>query len=244
MRPPKAPLDRETWAYLTSTEIAALLAHPTVARRPRLRATLTVAIYTGLRAGELWGLRWEDVRLDGDAPELVVCRSYGGATKGGRARRVPLLPPAEAALRRWQDDQARARKRRARRAARSGRAIPLPSPAELSLVFPTRGGLARKGYDAQWPRWRDRLEVRSDVRFHDLRHTCASHLVMGSWGRPWRLEEVQIWLGHRSITTTQRYSHLAPEAMAGAARSARERWIDVAADVATQPPTPIRRPKT
>ncbi len=49
------------------------------------------------------------------------------------------------------------------------------------------------------------------VWFHDLRHTCASHLLMGSWGSAWRLEEVRDFLGHESITSTQRYAHLSQD---------------------------------
>jgi hypothetical protein len=54
---------------------------------------------------------------------------------------------------------------------------------------------------------------------HDLRHTCASHLVQGSWApaliaRPLRLEEVRDWLGHQDIATTQRYAHLCRDAIA------------------------------
>ena len=46
------------------------------------------------------------------------------------------------------------------------------------------------------------------VRWHDLRHTCASSLVAGWWGHAWRLEEVKEVLGHSSIVVTQRYTHL------------------------------------
>lgn len=46
-----------------------------------------------------------------------------------------------------------------------------------------------------------------NFHFHDLRHTFASWLTMK--GRP--LKEVQELLGHKSITQTERYSHLAPE---------------------------------
>lgn len=53
-----------------------------------------------------------------------------------------------------------------------------------------------------------RAGLPADVRVHDLRHTCASWLVQA--GVPVR--EVQQILGHKSITTTERYSHLAPDA--------------------------------
>ena len=47
----------------------------------------------------------------------------------------------------------------------------------------------------------------ADFRIHDLRHTAASWLVTA--GVP--LLEVSQLLGHKSITQTQRYAHLAPE---------------------------------
>ncbi|MFH1116796.1 MAG: site-specific integrase [Pseudomonadota bacterium] len=47
------------------------------------------------------------------------------------------------------------------------------------------------------------------VRFHDLRHTFASHLVMGGVD----IRTVQELLGHRDIRMTMRYSHMAPDHM-------------------------------
>jgi len=82
-----------------------------------------------------------------------------------------------------------------------------------------------KGYDARWAKkWRSAAGVRADVRFHDLRHTCASHLIMGTWGRAWRLEEVQVVLGHASRTTTGRYARLAPDSIRRVAHEAIEQW--------------------
>jgi integrase len=57
------------------------------------------------------------------------------------------------------------------------------------------------------------------VRFHDLRHTCASSLVAGWWGRAWRLEEVKAILGHGSVTMTERYAHLAQSVVVSRALS-------------------------
>ena len=59
--------------------------------------------------------------------------------------------------------------------------------------------------------YRKRAGIERRVRFHDLRHTCASHLLMGTWGVRLSIEEVSAWLGHSSTAVTQRYAHLAPD---------------------------------
>jgi len=204
VRPPKPRATvHEPWTFLDVAEVAAVTG---CAEIPDPERTIyTVAIYTGLRLGELWGLRWEDVRLDGDRPEVTVRRSHAGATKSGKVRRVPLLPQAREAL-----------------AALSGR--------RDGWVFPGEHGQRRRDDDARWsPGWRSvdrasgvrervvingyrlRAGVVRRVRFHDLRHTCASHLLMGSWGVRLPIEEVSAWLGHSSTAVTQRYAHLAPD---------------------------------
>ncbi len=208
--PPVTRTD-DVWTYLTTEEIAALLSCEAIPVRTRL--LYQVAIYAGLRKGELWGLRWGDVELDGERPQLVVGRSYGGPTKGGRVGRVPLLAPALEALRQIRGFATDAGPR--------------------ALVFPTRDGRMRSRTDsAGWrrrhrgggvvePGYPDRAGITRHVRFHDLRHTCASHLVMGTWGRPWSLMEVRDFLRHRHISVTERYAHLAPDALHAAARATR-----------------------
>lgn len=215
--PVRAETTEERWTWLTADEIARVLALPVcdpkggpMARGARKAGTITsmqrsaivVAIYSGLRAGELWGLRWRDVILDERRPELVVRHSRDLATKSGVVRRVPLLAPARAALEEW------------RRLA--------PGVGD-ALVWPDEDGRChRDGYDAGWSRVR-RLagleERKPRPRWHDLRHTCASHLVQGTWGRVWTLQEVQHLLGHSSIRVTERYAHLCPGGIADAARA-------------------------
>lgn len=192
---------KERWYWLREHEIAALEALPVSAKlrrawdgseagalTPKQRAAFLLAIYTGLREGEVWGLRWCDVRLDA-RPELHVRRSYNGPTKTTEERHVPLLPQAVAALTRWRE---------------------LAPGIGEALVFTASDGEGHcRGYDAGWEQVAERLGI--DARFHDLRHTCASHLVQGTWTpTPLALIEVRDWLGHESITTTQRYAHLAP----------------------------------
>lgn len=190
----------DSWTWLRQHEIDAVAQCDAIPLRSRL--IFTVAIHTGLRAGELWGLRWIDV--DRDRRVLTVAHNRLGPTKSGRPREVPLLEPALVALERW-----RALYRAQRLESRHG------------LVWPARdGGPHADGYDAGWSSHRVAAGIDRRVVFHDLRHTCASHLVQGSWSptliaRPLRIEEVRDWLGHADITTTQRYAHLCSDAIAG-----------------------------
>ena len=201
------------WTYLELDEIDRILDHPDLPQRQRV--IFGVAIYTGLRAGEIWGLRWSDVTLRGDDPRLDVRKSYDGPTKGGKPRRVPLLPPALALLTEWHNTQ---------KVMRIG-----------GLVFESANSDKRKdggrsdmhaaGYDGEWAvRYRKRVGIRRKVTLRDMRHTYASHLIMGSWGRVWRLEEIQQLLGHASRTTTERYAHLAPDSIRGAGHEAARMW--------------------
>jgi integrase len=197
--PRVARLD-EPWTFLVAYEVERLLGLPL---RDEQRSIFTTAIFTGLRGGELWGLRWRDVRLAGDRPELHVCRSYRGPTKSGKTRHVPLLAPALEALRAW-------------KALRPG--------VGDALVFPAGGGGCHaEGFDAGLLRALRLAGVERRVRFHDLRHTCASHLVMGTWApRPLRLEAVKTWLGHSTLTVTERYAHLGPDELHAIAAEARK----------------------
>lgn len=152
-------------------------------------ALYATAVLTGLRAGELAGLRWEDVDLDRRL--ITVQRSFGGPTKAGDLRHVPILDALLPVLREW-------------RLATPG-PITFPSQAgsmlePCSRVFQEtlRRVLAAAGFPKGY------------LTFHSLRHSFASHWMMKG-GDLYRLQKV---LGHKSAQMTLRYSHLSPSAFA------------------------------
>lgn len=183
--------------YLSEDEIELLLSSSLPLRA---RLIYEVAIFTGLRAGELWGLRWEDLELEGPRPRCVIRHSFDGPTKNNKTRSFFLLPRARAALLRWRDLTERS--------------------AASDLVFSgPKGRMHTDGYDAGWSKHRDQLGLRRELTFHALRHTLASHLVMGTWGRQWQINQVSQYIGHSSIGVTQRYAHLSQDHLAELAAS-------------------------
>lgn len=196
-----APASTEDpWTYLSIDEQVRLV---TAAATPETeRCIMAAAIGTGMRIGELWNLELRDVHVDGTEPFVFV--RYGSksrAPKNRRTRRVPLFGLGLAALRRWLE------------------LLPSYATNDYGLVFPGRRGGRRKSgeYDG-WPVFLEAAGITRRVRFHDLRHTCGASLASGWWTRrPWRLEEVRDYLGHRSIKTTERYAHIAQSALRAAA---------------------------
>lgn len=195
----------DPWTYLEPAEQEVLLDCEEIPEADRL--LIAFAMGTGLRQGELWNLPRKDVRLD-EGKVVVRFGSKGKATKGRRIRRIPLFGLAREAWERWIEL--------------------LPTrPNPHALAWPTKGGARRQrgkrpaGWDEYLRVAGIKTESRHDgmpVRWHDLRHTCGSSLVAGWWGRRWSLIEVREMLGHRSVTTTERYAHLAESALDEAAR--------------------------
>ncbi|OQW34886.1 MAG: hypothetical protein A4E20_01530 [Nitrospira sp. SG-bin2] len=64
-------------------------------------------------------------------------------------------------------------------------------------------------YDRVWNRMKAHLKLDEDTEFvpYALRHTCASRLAQSG---EMQLQDIQKWMGHKSITTTLRYAHLMP----------------------------------
>ena len=143
---------------------------------------------TGIRRGEAAALHHDAVDLVRGQIEIVRSLSKAGGLlppKGKKARTIPLTPQAQAAL------QAEP--------TTDGWVWPRPTHPDEPLRI------------SAWESRAKRLAVTWGRKFgwHMLRHTFASHLVMD--GRP--LPAVQALMGHSNITTTMRYTHLAPNAL-------------------------------
>jgi integrase len=174
----------------------------------RWSALYVLAVSTGLRQGELLGLRWEDVDLKGATLRVRHTLQPPGFPKGAPARLTPpktrrslrsvrLPHSAVGALLRHQGLQD------TERAESNG------SWQDRGLVFPnTIGGYA--DYTNLMPRHFKPLLRRAglpDIRFHDLRHTCAT-LLFTRGVHPKIVSET---LGHSSVSITlDVYSHVIP----------------------------------
>lgn len=150
-----------------------------------MKPMVLLALNTGMRRGELFNLAWRDVDLD---RRLVTVAGTGA--KSGRTRHIPLNPEAFTVLTDWRNQSA----------------------GDTARVFPSP--VTGKRLDNINKAWREIMKQAkvTGFRFHDLRHTFASNLVMRSVD----LRTVQELLGHADIETTLRYAHLAPEHKAAA----------------------------
>ncbi len=176
-----------------------------VARHTRLEALYVVAVTTGLRQGELFALRWEDVDL---ATGTLSVRSTLSGVEGGRpvfgtpktakSRRSVKLPSLAV--------EATRRHREAQEAEKS-RMIPSWNP--YGLVFCTSTGTPLDRHNVVSRSFKPLLKKSGlpDVRFHDLRHPCAT-ILLSKGKHP---KYVQVLLGHATVAITMdTYSHVLP----------------------------------
>jgi integrase len=214
-KPPRVGAPGEEIRPLDAEECAAFLE---ASRGERLEALYVVAVHCGLREGELLALRWEDAHLQGAKPALLVRRTLtrgengrgwvvGASTESGKGRRVRLTRRATAAL---NDHRKRQLEERIRLAGLW---------KEEDLVFPNETGSLLNPSNLRnrsFKRIKARAGVREDLRFHDLRHTCATLLLSGGVNA----KVVSEMLGHASITITlNTYSHVLPDMQDSAAEA-------------------------
>jgi integrase len=181
IRKPAPPQGRNR--RLTAEEEQKLLQACDAHSNPMLGWIVRIALYTGMRAGEIKSLTRSQVNLD---KRLV----YLTETKNGSARTVPLTREAVAVFRAALDNPLR--------------------PDDTDLIFfgePGRDGI-RRPYEFR-PAWHRILKETGiqGFRFHDLRHEAVSRLVEAGLGD----QEVSAISGHKSMQMLKRYTHLRAE---------------------------------
>lgn len=170
--------------YLSPDECEALLSRAEGA----VREMILTALRTGMRLGELKGLQWSSI--DWNRRAVIVRHSYCDVSK-------TLLPP------------------------KSNRERPIPLDVDVYEMLCKRKrctGYVFLDSDGK-PFHKSRAPYRllqarkaaglRKIGWHTLRHTFASHLV----AQGVHLQAVQALLGHSSVGTTMRYTHLAPSAL-------------------------------
>ena len=177
--------DQQLPVHLTVDDMFRLLDAPAKDTPAGLRdrAILEVIYSCGVRVSELVGLDWEDI--DGGL-ELVRVRG-----KGGKERLVPIGQKAVAAVDRYRERIAelcprRLRDERAVFLNRHGTRLTTRSVARLVDSYVVASGIATKASP------------------HALRHSFATHLLSAGAD----LRAIQELLGHSSLSTTQKYTHV------------------------------------
>ncbi len=149
----------------------------------RDRAILETLYSTGVRVSELVGLDWHDVDF-----QLGIIRVVG---KGLKERIVPIGEMALKTLRNYGDEQAI----KWRRAAKG----------ETPVFLNHRGGrITTRSIGRVVEKYLKAAGIAVRMGPHGLRHTFATHLLNGGAD----LRVIQELLGHASLSTTQRYTHL------------------------------------
>jgi integrase len=141
-----------------------------------IKPVVITAIHTGLRRTKLATLTWKDVNL-----QRRVVRVRPEPAKSGVGREVPMDRTVYALLSELKPTHTKG----------------------TDPVFKSKLGLAFRKLSVLFGYVIKRTEL-TDLRFHDLRHTFASRLVM----RGADLRTVQELMGHQDIRMTQRYAHL------------------------------------
>jgi integrase len=147
----------------------------------RLIPMVLLSLKTGIRQGEAFDLRWQDISFEDN---LITIRAENA--KSNKTRHIPLSPLARQALENWRAQH--------------------EEVGQEQRVFPGKNGGRLDNIKRSWGSVLKDGKI-SSFRWHDMRHDFASKLVMK--GVP--LNTVRDLCGHADIATTLRYAHLAPE---------------------------------
>jgi integrase/recombinase XerC len=181
MRSPKA--EKKLPQVLNERDTMALVeADSKMNSRARLRdrAILEVLYSAGLRVGELTNLDWRDID-----EELGLVMVLSG--KGNKDRLVPIGQPALEALRAWRS------------------AMPRTASENCPVITNLRGSrLSSRAVQNIVAQRLIPAGINAPITPHGLRHSFATHMLNAGAD----LRSIQEMLGHSSLATTQRYTHV------------------------------------
>lgn len=173
---------------ISAGEVGELLLQPSKRDTPEARrdwAMLTLLYGTGMRVTELVKLNVDDLKLEDQSP-AVQC-----VGRSARPRLIPLRPESIEPL---QEYLSNARDRLVK------------GPKEMALFVNRRGErLTRQGFWLILKNYVKAANLRIEITPHMLRHTFATHMLKSG---NLNLRELQEFLGHASIATTQVYTQV------------------------------------
>jgi integrase len=187
-------LNNEKTEDLTPRQLQALLAAITETKYKKAGDMMLLALYTGMRRGEMFNLQWEHIDWNRGFINLVG-QDDGFGAKSGQSERIPLNDLARQLL----------------------SAIP---HGKSPFVFPGKFGGRLVDIRKQADALKKEAGLPEDFRpFHGLRHVYAS--MVASTGKV-SMYELQKLLTHKSSAMTQRYAHLRDDALKRASQAAGE----------------------
>ncbi len=203
-------------AFYSVDEVQTML---TFAEKELIYIPVMLAAYYGVRRSEALGLSWENV--DFERKEIRICQKAMEISRNGKKtvvisdtmktessrQTLPLIPDVEEILLKHKAKQEAYQKQ-----FRKGY-----SQEHLGMVCVDQvGNLLKPNYvTTRFPKMLKKYGLRP-IRYHDLRHTCASLLL----GKNINMKVIQMWLGHSNMSTTADiYSHLDSSAKNEAGRS-------------------------
>lgn len=205
------------------SEPAQLLAHARRAAPSAVFYMIAFCLFTGVRKGEAFGLRWSDVALD--LGKIWVRRSYRKPwPKSKKARDLDIHPQLAPLLKEWKDRcpahkeqlvfPVEVRDREERRArlqeqARGTGDLARAARKRLARIddTPVKVRMGRADDVLGLDKLIDDAKCSKMKKpWHSLRHTFASHYIMNGGS----IVALQQMLGHSTIEMTMVYAHLAP----------------------------------
>jgi len=213
--------ERYAWKYLRQSETIELVE---AVKGHRLELGVILGSFYGLRRGEIIGLRWESIDFEANA--ITIEHTVTTATLDGKRvviaddttktkasfRSLPLVPAIRTKLLEVKAEQEQNRKL-------CGKSY---NKVEGCYIYTDAlGNRIKPDYlSSEFPKFLEKNRFRR-VRFHDLRHGCASLLLAN--GVP--LKQIQEWLGHSDFSiTANTYAHLDFQSKIASANAMT--WID------------------